>query len=39
MLAKDSWGIKENASTQMFSNSAASPRSKYTKVNYTQSEY
>ena len=34
MLAKDSWGIKENPVS-----SGASPRSKYTKINYTQSEY
>eukprot|EP00347_Sterkiella_histriomuscorum_P018435 403345520 len=35
-LAKDSWGMKDN---QMYGGSQASPRQKYTKVNYTQSEY
>lgn len=35
-LSKDTWGIKE---THTSNTSAASPRSKYTKINYTQSEY
>lgn len=33
-LSKDSWGMKDHSTSQQ-----ASPRSKYTKVNYTQSEY
>ncbi|CDW72648.1 tubulin binding cofactor c domain-containing protein [Stylonychia lemnae] len=37
-LAKDSWGMKDNNS-QMYNTTQASPRSKYTKVNYTQNEY
>lgn len=37
-LAKDTWGIKEPLGGAG-SASGASPRSKYTKINYTQSEY
>jgi len=35
-LAKDTWGFKDQAGS---SSQGASPRSKYTKINYTQSEY